>query len=74
MVIMDEAFSLFLWFVAPFCGGARQKPPEKFRGFSATEADRALNMPMMVVLGLLTILLVVIQVIEYVPLFVYTIF
>jgi len=44
MVVMDEAFSLFVRFVAPFVWRSEKKTTAKFRGFSATEAGSALDM------------------------------
>jgi len=44
MVVMDEAFSLFVRFVAPFVWRSETKTTEKFRNFSATEAGSALDM------------------------------
>jgi rubrerythrin len=44
MVVMDEAFSRFVRFVAPFVWRSETKTTAKFRGFSATEAGSALDM------------------------------
>src|SRR5215467_4041521 len=44
MVVMDEAFSLFVRFVAPFVWRSETKTTEKFRSFSATEGGSALDM------------------------------
>jgi len=44
MVVMDEAFSLFVRFVAPLVWRSETKTTEKFRSFSATEAGSALDM------------------------------
>jgi rubrerythrin len=44
MVVMDEAFSIFVRFVAPLVWRSETKTATKFRGFSATEAGSALDM------------------------------
>src|SRR5262245_25099094 len=44
MVVMDEAFSLFVRFIAPLVWRSETKTTEKFRSFSATEAGSALDM------------------------------
>lgn len=44
MVVMDEAFSLFVRFMAPFVWRSERKTTAKFRSFSATEAGSALDM------------------------------
>ena len=44
MVVMDEAFSVFVRFVVPFVWRSEAKTTAKFRGFSATEAGSALDM------------------------------
>src|SRR5262245_38723329 len=44
MVVMDDAFSVFVRFVAPLVWRSETKTAAKFRSFSATEAGSALDM------------------------------